>query len=577
MKRILIAGESGGGIVSTGEIVARALKNLGYWVVTEREFPSLIQGGHASYSVSFADEPLYGLSQRCDILLSLSKIGLQSFLPRLIDGGYLVHGYERLSGIQPELAECERRRIQVVHVRSREKAMELGGTELVKNMILLGMLWKTLGLPLPALESEITQQFGSKPALLAVDLTCAQWGYSAVQQQKSLLPPTQNPPLSLLTGNHAIALGAIQAGVRLYAAYPMSPSTGILKHLAEYADAYNLIVKQAEDEITAVSLVLGANYAGTRALTATSGGGFDLMTETLSLAMITETPLVIVLCQRPGPATGLPTWTAQSDVHLALYAGHGEGARVVLSVSDPADSFTLIQTALNISEQAQVPVILLSEKQICEHLYTVETSSLEAFPIERNLTAEPPVAAEKPTHGLRYQLTESGISPRWVPTKAPSVFCANSDEHTPDGTLTEDASVASSMYKKRIQKLNHIRDHLIPPPEYIGPPEPNIAFIGFGSNKNIMQDVISLMSIKGVQVGYLHFPCLSPLDTKAISTLQEQCKGRIHLIEGNATGQFGQLIEQHCGPLFRGKLLKWDGRPFYQEEVIEYIEHYINS
>lgn len=231
-------------------------------------------------------------------------------------------------------------------------------------------------------------------------------------------------------------MGAIHAGVRTYFAYPMSPSSSILGYFAKTAPKTGVVVRQVEDEISAIQMSLGSMYAGTRSMTATSGGGFDLMTETISLSGMTEVPCVVAIAQRPGPATGLPTWTAQGDLMLSIYAGHGEFARIVIGVSDPVSAFELTQHAFNLAEVYQVPVIILTEKLISENRQTILPFEQNTIPIQRGLVSDPAELA-KLVPSDRYKITDSGVSKRWVPTHAETIFYCNGDEHHEDGTLDE--------------------------------------------------------------------------------------------------------------------------------------------
>jgi 2-oxoglutarate ferredoxin oxidoreductase subunit alpha len=359
--------------------------------------------------------------------------------------------------------------------------------------------------------------------------------------------------------------------------------------MANWANQFGIVVKQGEDEITVAQMALGSMFMGTRALAATSGGGFDLMTETVSLAGMIECPLVIIIAQRPGPATGLPTWTAQADLNLAIHAGHGEFARIVMAVSDPTSAFDLIQHAFNLAEEFQTPVLLLTEKTIAEAQETVETFRQNAVPIKRGLVPADKLNMLKSVD--RYQITKTGVSKRWIPGSSPAFYYANSDEHWESGVLTEDGKKTAAMIEKRMKKLKSIEDALPEPVEY-GPAKADISFVGWGSSKGVMLDAIEYLKSshhhnephgpnlpdpagqadelnEPSSVNYLHFDYLWPLKTKTLIKFFEQNKN-VHLIEGNFQGQLGNLIEGHTGLKFKGRLLKWDGRPFFLEEVIKY-------
>lgn len=568
--RIKIVGASGTGLLSTGEILTNALADLGFYAVSDREFPSVIKGGHSSYTLNLSQDPVYALSCQADIMIALDKEGMEVYQHELKDGGILVHGYERFGGIKDLMAAVEARGIEVVSAPGRKTVMELGGNSLMVNVLLIGMFWKLLGYDYSLIEQAIREKFADKPKLLEMDLIVLQKGYELAEARIDFPVPKDGDVRRFLNGNRAVALGAIHAGCRAYYAYPMSPSSSILTDMAALVPQTGMIVKQAEDEITAAQLTIGSMYMGTRALCGTSGGGFDLMTESLSLVGMIENPFVCVIAMRPGPATGLPTWTGQGDYHLAKYAGHGEYARLVMSVSNSQDAFELIQHAFNYAEKFQIPVVLLTDKQIAESMWTVDDYEEGVIPIERGLVSESEL--ETVVSSDRYKITESGLSKRWIPGSSSAYYFANGDEHLEDGTLTEDAEPSRLMIAKRIRKADTVREAL-PDPDWYGDRVAEISFVGWGSTRNVMMDVIADLKAQGKTVNYLHFSYLFPLKTELLARFFAE-NPNVHLMEGNYTGQFGQDIEA-AGHRFAGKFLKWDGRPFFVEEVHEYINQHL--
>ena len=594
---ITVVGESGSGLLSVGKILCEGLRNRGYWLNADREYPSLIKGGQSSFTINFSDQPIYALEEQAQVLVSLDKKSALKFFPRLKRGGIWIHGYERLPGMKDLYDQAKERGIHIVHVPIRETAHEMGGTSLMKNVVLIGMAWKVLGFEYENIKHEVEKKFGKKPALLPTNLKCLQAGFERVDSLENVLDiplvqstsqqvhestsdssaPLKFPRKILLDGNHAVALGAVHAGTRFYCAYPMSPSSSILTHMANMASAVGMVVKQGEDEITVANMTLGAAHAGTRAMCATSGGGFDLMTETVSLAGITEIPWVCCVVQRPGPATGLPTWTGQGDLNLAIFAGHGEYGRMVVSVSDPVSAFELTQQAHNFAEKFQMPVVILSDKLVAETLMTVPEFAQNTIPIERGLT-DP--KTEKLTSYDRYEITKSGVSKRWVPgSDEEAYYFANSDEHDTMGRLTEESQMSQDMYAKRVRKLDTLRDEL-PEPEVFGPKSAEISFVGWGSTKNVMRDIITMAASQDIAVNYLHYDYVWPLKTERFEQFLAD-NSHVHLIEGNMTGQLGQLLASRVGKsfdnLFAGKFLKWDGRPFWVEEVMAYVENRVSE
>lgn len=569
--RIRVVGHSGyGGLLSAGNMIAKGLRRLGFHINADREYPSLIKGGTSCFTINASNTPIKALSNTADILIAIDKPNLEHYIDTLKDGGTLIYGYEKTESLSELISKAQGRGIKMLHLPAREIVKEAGGNSLMKNTVLLGMTWKTLGLELDGLHTLIKEQFAHKAKLIDPNLKCAQIGYERSDVSQKLEIPDQKPDKNLfIDGNYALALGAIHAGVRAYYAYPMSPSSSILTHMADHAADFNLVVKQAEDEITVANLTLGSMHAGTRALCATSGGGFDLMTETLSLAAIIEVPWVCVVVQRPGPATGLPTWTGQGDLQLAIRAGHGEFTRCVIAVSDPESAFELIQHALNIAEEFQIPVIVLSEKVIAESMVTSPVLTQNQIPIKRGLPNATQLQKLKNTD--RYALTESGVSTRWIPGSSDATYFANGDEHNAEG-LIDESEAAGDMYEKRCRKSTTLLQKL-PEPTIHGSKKAVISFVGWGSTKNIMHDMIKIYKDQGIDINYLHYDYLWPLKTERLNTFFKE-NVNVHLIEGNHDGQLGQLIAEKTDLKFAGKLLKWNGRPFFVEDLEAYIDQH---
>jgi|CXWL01.1.fsa_nt_gi 2-oxoglutarate ferredoxin oxidoreductase subunit alpha len=573
MKRttLKIAGESGMGLASVGTIIAKTLKRMNFQVHLDREYPSLIKGGHSNMQIDFGAEPMHCLSNSTNIVVALDRAGLEEYLGTIKEGGILIHGYERHQLIKDLESRAKKRKVKLLYLPARQIAYSFGGNELMTNMVLLGLLWRVLGFDRKELEEEVKERYGKNPDILAKDLLCLDAGYKA-EGLKNLVnfkieKPRKKLNTILLDGNHAITLGAIHAGVRAYYAYPMSPSSSILTYMANWALETKMVVKQGEDEITVAQMTIGSMFAGTRALAATSGGGYDLMTESVSMAAMIECPLVIVIAQRPGPATGLPTWTAQADLNLAIHSAHGEFPRVVIAASDPLSCFETIQHAFNLAEVYQIPVLVLTEKVIAESQSTVAPFKQNTIPIQHGLVTDKKELA-KLQRSDRYKITASGVSKRWNPGSSEAFYFANSDEHGEDGTLTEDSEPVARMQAKRMRKQEAVAK-VIPEPKIFGPKKADISFIGWGSSKGAVIDAMEVLKEKGVSVNYLHYEFMWPFKDKTVRKFFKENKN-VHLIEGNMTGQLGTIIEQHTGLKFKNKFLKYDGRPFFLEEVVEY-------
>ena len=565
-------GESGQGVNSIGEVLAKALKDSGLYIFGYREYPSLIRGGYASYQIDIADQEIKSSSGECDVLMCLSRISFRKYLNTVRENGSVIHSVFKLTFTPEEAAFIENKKINVEYIPAQDIAVDLGGKRIMSNTIMLGAIWQILGLGVEILEENIKQIFAKKPDVIDVNLKCLNSGYnydlSKLNKAKLALRDQENFKDDLLmSGNHAISLGAIAAGVRVFYAYPMTPSSSILSYLSSVYHETGMIVKQIEDEISVANMAIGSMHMGARTMIATSGGGFDLMTEAVSLAGITETPFVCVLAQRPGPGTGLPTWSSASDLNIAVYAGHGEYAKCVVAAHDVMSSYSVTQQAFSIAEKYQIPVIILTEKQIAESIFQVDKMPQDV-PIERHIVEGKDL--EQITPQDRYKITETGVSPRWLPGSCDAVFDANGDEHLPDGSLTEDPVPSKEMYEKRIRKEEYLLKDL-PEPEVFGSEDPDISFVGWGSVKNTMLDLIDAGATTK-RIAYMHYEYVYPVKTVAFENFAKNAK-KLVLIENNAMGQLGNLITSKTGVLFKNRLLKFDGRPFFLEDVIEYIEN----
>jgi len=575
------SGESGQGVNSIGEILAKSLKESGFYTFAYREYPSLIKGGYACHQNDFSDHPLSSPSAQTDLLMCLSRMSFHAYLKTVRQNGQVIHMLRQLELTEDEQTYVQENKIAIAYIPGETIALEAGGKSIMANIVLLGVMWQLLGLSFEPLEKVIAVEFAKKPQFIEPNLACLRRGHNYSVADQGLQPVSlpfvaqaERGNDALLSGNQLIALGGIAAGVRAYYAYPMTPSSSILSYLSSLYHETGMLVKQIEDEISVAQMAIGSMFVGTRALVGTSGGGFDLMTESLTMAAMTETPFVCILGQRPGPATGLPTWTSASDLNLAVYAGHGEYARLVLAAGDPESTYILIQKAFNLAEKYQIPVIVLTEKQIGESLFQMANLPPDE-PIERYLPTAEEIAAFQPSD--RYKITESGISPRWLPGQSDAVYAANSDEHTADGTLTEEAGPSEAMYAKRLRKLDTLLQEL-PEPVIHGPEQAALSFVGWGSVKNTVADVLRLWNEAhpDQKINYLHYEYVYPVKTEVFKILTQTAQ-KLVLIENNALGQLGALLTQHTGYLFTDKLLKFDGRGFFVEDILKYLEEELGA
>jgi 2-oxoglutarate ferredoxin oxidoreductase subunit alpha len=361
----------------------------------------------------------------------------------------------------------------------------------------------------------------------------------------------------LLSGAEAVALGAIAGGCNFISAYPMSPSTGVLVFLAKHAKDFDIIAEQAEDEIAAINMAIGAWYAGARAMVTTSGGGFALMTEGLSLAGMLESPVVIHLAQRPGPATGLPTRTEQGDLELALYAGHGEFPRIIFAPGALEDGFYLTQKAFNLADKFQVPVFVLTDQYFVDSYYNTKAFNLKELKIEKYFL-------ETSKAYRRYELTKNGISLRGIPGLGKGLVCVDSDEHDHEGHITEDLELRTKMVNKRLKKLDLIKQEIIPPTLW-GPENYENLVICWGSTFNIVCEAVNNLDQKNTAV--LHFKQVYPLHDNTTELINKARKKIV--VENNATAQFARLLKIHADINVSHNILKYDGLCFASDSLTE--------
>ena len=564
-----IVGAQGQGVNSVGEICAKGLKRGGYCVFGYREYMSLIKGGHSSYQLDVSNAILRSTETQVNILVTFNHHGLEKNALEVKPGGIILHqspDWEFPKDVQKKL---DSNGVRVLLLQSEDILKKLKAKPILGNVLITGAVWALLGQKKEQLQELVREQFGHKgEAVLRQNFACIDEGFAAVVSHPEIQPVALPEPDEgwtghmLLSGSQAMGLGLIHAGCRVYCGYPMTPSSPLLTFIADMQNKTGMVIKQAEDEITAAQMMSGAMHMGTRAATGTSGGGFDLMTETVSLNAIIENPSVFILAQRPGPATGLPTWTAQGDLLLAIGSAHGEFARLVISVGDGEDAFHLMPEAFNFAEMFQTPVIVMTDKQIAEALYTqAPYDQTKAKVLRGNLVTDPKALA-KLTPADRYDPhVKDGISQRWLPGAKAATYCAQGDEHDAAGTVSETAENAQAQMEKRLKKLEALKSRL-PDPELFGSEDPKTLFVGWGSTKGPVLDAIE--GTKGV--GYLHYTYMWPMKTERFESLAKKAK-RVVLVEGNKMGQLGMIITQTCGYLWKEKILKYDGRPFFIDEL----------
>lgn len=550
MYNLLIGGAAGQGIDTTAAILEKLLKRSGYSVFTARDFMSRVRGGHNFSLIRFGIEPVHSHSNRLDGIIALDEETIRLHQEQLSDNGFILCD-DKLPGSDPRL----------IRVQMDAMAKALGNPR-VSGSIAVGAVLKLFGESLDnvgdVLRTFVKQQY------LDINIKAVEEGYQSTETRFPHLDGKYQDQM-LISGSKAVALGAIAAGLRLYSAYPMSPSTVIMETLASKADEAGIVVEQAEDEIAAINMAIGASYAGARAMTGTSGGGFSLMVEALGLSGMAEIPLVVIDVQRPGPVTGLPTRTEQSDLKFVISASQGEFPRMVIALRNPSDAFYQTMRAFNLAEKYQIPVVLLSDQYLGDSTFTVEP-----FDPKKIQMIEPWSEYSKKEDYLRYRYTQNGISPRLIPGKTEHLVAIDSDEHDERGWITESAEVRTRMMDKRMKKLEGLKQEL-KEPEFIGNDGFETLLIGWGSTWGPIEEAVQLLNAdKNGRYAALVFGDVYPLPVKLLKEKTAKAH-RIINVEQNATGQLADLIRQETGILCGGSILKYDGRQISGEEIAERI------
>ncbi len=550
----VIAGEAGQGIDTITHVIAQSVKKNNYNVFYTLEYMSRIKGGCNSSTIRIASGKVCAYRENADFAIAISKDAIKHLEQRITGKTIIISEDDN-----PELLEALGNNIKIdFSLLSKE----IGGS-IYKNTLIAGLIMGILNADLQTLQEILTQIFADKDDnVVQKNLQAAKKGYeigNSLLKEKNisvnLKADISVKDEILITGNDSAALGCVAGGVDFISSYPMSPSTGVLTFMAKQSKEFNIVVEQAEDEIAAINMGLGAWFAGARAMTTTSGGGFALMCEGVSLAGMTETPMVIYLGQRPGPATGLPTRTEQGDLNLVMYSGHGEFPRIILTPGNLEDAFYLAQKAFNLADKFQVPVFILSDQYLADSCYNTKPFNLE------NLENQEYIEKTSADYN-RYTFTENGVSPRGIPNFGEGLVVVDSDEHGEDGHITEDFDLRIRMVQKRMSKLNLMRDEAIMP-EIFGNSDAKILVIAWGSNCNIIKEV--LQEIGNSEIALLYFKQVYPLNKKVLGLLKNATK--LLCVENNYSGQFANLLKLEFGISVDEKILKYNGMPFSVEEL----------
>jgi 2-oxoglutarate ferredoxin oxidoreductase subunit alpha len=574
-----IGGEAGQGIATPGDILARIFARRGLNLNAYNAYQSIIRGGHTFLTIRASDGPVRSMGDKIDVLIPLNQDTMDRHLRLLNKGACVLFESEK---IKPGAAAAG---VQICPLPMKQLT---AGNKLAGNTVAIAATLQMLGVEFKAMEDALARIFKRKgDAVVAENVGIARAGYDYAAANFQAFPfkaPNLGKGNAVLTGNMAIAMGGIAAGVKFYAAYPMSPSTGVLMYMASHSRQLGIMVRQVEDEIGVMNMVIGAAHTGCRAMCATSGGGFALMTEAVGMAGMLETPVVCVDVQRAGPATGVPTKTEQGDLWQALGAGQGDYPRIIVAPTDQLDAFKCIPELFNLCDKYQCPGLVLSDLLISEGTASVDPKELNFKPkIDRGEIIFPngngdsanPYGGANDNAYLRYKLTESGISPRAVPGTPGHIHVAASDEHDEDGTLISDEftnpTKRREMVDKRARKMETVLSH-IAPPKLVGPANAAVTLVGWGSTEGVIREAVEkLAAEEGIVANQLAVKWIVPFHADEITRILSQSK-KVIVVENNYSGQFARYLRSETGFAAHGHIRKYDGEPFMPHHIVNAVK-----
>ncbi|VEN73550.1 2-oxoglutarate ferredoxin oxidoreductase subunit alpha KorA [Candidatus Desulfarcum epimagneticum] len=562
---IKIGGEAGQGIQTVGDLIAHVCHREGLYLLAVNDFESRIRGGHSFLQIRVSDAPTLAPSHVVGILVALNQRTFDLHQAEVPDDGVILAN-------DPENSRDDPR---VLAMDIDGLAKKAGGA-ITANTVAAGAALAVLGADFKILEDILTRRFAAKgDAVTRMNVSAARLGYETVRdpardssrgQRPGFFPPLEAraPKGALINGSRAAALGALAADARLAAFYPMSPATGIMSAFDSFSDDFPIVTEQAEDEIAAMCMVIGAAYAGVRAMTATSGGGFCLMTEALGLAGMAEIPVVIINAQRPGPATGLPTRTGQSDLLFVIHASQDEFPRFVFAPSTPCETFETMIRAFHLSDQYQVPAIVLMDQYLCDSVFVSERPLTPPKEIRRFITGDE--SLDDPAAYKRFALTPDGVSPRILPCAGKALLMATGNEHDEEGHISEDAENRNRMVEKRLARFREMKKEMSPPDTVHEGAD--LMLISWGSSNGATREAMEILNGMGVETGHMAFTDMWPFPGERAAEILSQSR-RVAVVEANSQGQLGKLLRQETGAQTGKAVLKYDGRPFYPADILK--------
>ena len=559
----MVGGEAGQGVQSVGFLLAKVFACGGYHVFADQDYESRVRGGHNFFRVRVSNRKVGAIAEDVDILIALDSDSIRLHRDEVTRSGITIFDGEKVKGVSGSDGS-------LLSIPLEKMAEEKAGDKLMLNTVALGAALSAVSYDLPMLNRVLNEHFG-RGEVGDRNIAAAKAGYDYVQSELRgtfrKIKPLSESKRMLLTGNEAISLGAIAAGCRFMAAYPMTPASSIMEYMAAKSKEFDLVMVHAEDEIAAINMAVGAAYAGVRAMTATSGSGLCLMAEGIGLAGITETPLVIIDAQRPGPAVGLPTRTEQGDLQFVLHAHHGDFPRAVLAPATIEDAFWLTAKAFNWAERYQLPVIILTDQHLASSHATVDPLDISQVAIDRGILFSE--KEDDPSEYMRHRVTKSGISPRAFPGLGKALVVTDCDEHDEEGHLTEDARERTAQVQKRLRKVFPLTKKTKTLPKY-GSRGAETTLIGWGSTYGAIHEAVDILRKEGNSVNMIHLNELWPFPRKAIIDAISKAQNS-YVIENNATGQVARLIRAETGYNVGRQILKFDGRPFTPTYIAEAV------
>ena len=560
---ILLGGAAGQGLQSMGAVISRSLSRLGFQLFALQDYESRIRGGHTFFLLRAADRRVDSHKDEVDVIVALDEKTIEVQQERLKDSGLIIYDADKIkNGYDSE---------RFLPMKLTSISRENGGNAAMANTVALGALWAMMGLERDVVHGVLDTFFGHKSREI-VEKNCRVFdvGYELGRQKHGgafrMSAPGGEPPM-VLSGTEAVGLGALASDVSFYSAYPMTPGTGVMEFVQAHREEYKVVVEQAEDEISALNMAIAASYMGARSMTGTSGGGFSLMVEALGLAGCVELPVVIYEAQRPGPATGMPTRTEQGDLLFAIFGSHGEFPRVVLAPTTAEDAFSITVDAFNIADRLQTPVILFSDHHLSSSYWTVDALDTDSVEVDRGKLAGSEELASGDGY-KRYLITEDGVSPRAWPSQGTALVVSSGDEHDETGHITEEAELRTAMVDKRNRKLDLLKDY--PGLRTDIQDGAGTVLVGWGSSWGALREAAEEIRGRGGKVSLVQLTMLWPFPAGQFTPLVEKAD-RVIVAENNSTGQLARLIRMETGIEADSTILKYDGRPFSVDDILEHF------